>query len=225
MGREIRDVLSSARQILENALQGEADYRAGAERRLSGLYNAVTSGRSVTFVLQNLSSSVPEFEDWYAPRRDRMRADPVARHFLDLRNRIEKRGTHGSASSSVNVPSLDPSELMRNAPSDAKGFFLGDRLGRSGWVVELPDGSESRIYFQPPASFASTTFVLEGAPNGRTVDSLLREWLASVEAMYIDAVETFSDDPALKTINRPHSGPFNQKTMAVLRKAISDAGF
>lgn len=69
MARTIPDVLGSARQVLENALHGEADYNAAAERRVSGLYNAVTSGRSVTFVIQNLRSCVDDFDEWYGTDR------------------------------------------------------------------------------------------------------------------------------------------------------------
>ena len=48
--------------------------------------------RRSTFVLQKLSSRVDGWEEWYAPRQESMRDDPLMRYFHDLRTQIEKQG-------------------------------------------------------------------------------------------------------------------------------------
>lgn len=48
--------------------------------------------RSVTFLLQKEKALLPDFDAWYEPWRDRMRADPVMRWLVNARNRIEKEG-------------------------------------------------------------------------------------------------------------------------------------
>jgi hypothetical protein len=54
----------------------------------------VTAARSVTFAMQSAMSDIPEFAAWYSPRQDRLRADPVSRFFISVRNEIQKRGTN-----------------------------------------------------------------------------------------------------------------------------------
>ncbi|MFC7942720.1 hypothetical protein ACFUPZ_05605 [Microbacterium oxydans] len=224
MPRDISNVLRSAKQVLENALQGEADYLASADRRTSGLYNAVSSGRSVTFVLQNLRSVVKNFDAWYAPVQDNLRADPVAKYFVELRNRIEKEGDPGQARTSVRIRRLSADELRSNTPPGAINTFLGDEMGRSGWDVKLPDGSITKVFFTLPAHIGSVALSLEGAPGDRNLDELLREWLAKTESVYLAAVDEFAPDPApLRELRRPNSGPFDDATKALLRAATIEA--
>ena len=40
--------------------------------------------------------------------------------------------------------------MMQNPPPGAKGFFIGDQLGGSGWEVELPDGTVAKYYVTVP---------------------------------------------------------------------------
>ena len=62
---EVDGISASASQMLGFAQQGARDFMAAGDRRISGLYNAVTCGRSVTFVLQTLRRPLrDEFEGW-----------------------------------------------------------------------------------------------------------------------------------------------------------------
>lgn len=148
----VTEVIASARQMLDFVRLGARDYSDAGERRLSGLFNAVTSGRSVTFVLQKLKGRAPGFDQWYAAVQDNLRQDPVASWFVDLRNRIEKERTHGSTSASMYIRQFNPAEMVQNAPANATSMFLGDDLGRSGWTVQLQDGSRATVFFAMPAS-------------------------------------------------------------------------
>ena len=56
----VADTLATAKLGLQDVLSG------GPDRRLGGLRNLIVFGRAVTNVLQNLRSTEPAFEAWYA---------------------------------------------------------------------------------------------------------------------------------------------------------------
>jgi cyclopropane fatty-acyl-phospholipid synthase-like methyltransferase len=62
------------------------------ELRLCGLRNLVVFGRAVTFVLQNLRNTEPEFDEWYSEFAQEMKSDPLLTYFKELRNILEKEG-------------------------------------------------------------------------------------------------------------------------------------
>lgn len=233
MGRTTEEVLLSARRVLENALQGQADFLAAGDRRLSGMYNAVTSGRSVTWVLQNLRTPVEDFDDWYSPIQKRLEEDRVARYFHELRTRMEKRGDHGRTAATIHVRHLDSSQLWRNAPPNTRSVFIGDNLGRSGWNVLLPDGSSTVIYFELPTEVGTVALNLEGAPAGKDFATLLNEWLTTIEQIYIEAATRFApgatellhiDHPSHPTPS-PWTSAFDAQTLAEIDNAIRKSGY
>ena len=187
----VDEVLRSARQMLEFARQGYKDFEDAGDRRLSGLYNSVTSGRSVTFVLQKLTGRAEGFPLWYAGVQATLKEDPVARWFVELRNRIEKEGTHGPSSTTSSIAHMNTGEMMRHAPENATAMFIGDKLGRSGWEVRLEDGSEAQIFFTLPASVGSSKTMIEDAPDGKSLDELLPLWLDHLDAIVTEAEKTF----------------------------------
>jgi hypothetical protein len=152
---EAAAVLLKTREILATARRGLDDLVGDdPSRRLVGIRNVAVFGRSVTFVLQNLRSTVPDdgFDRWYLPKEEAMRADPLLGYFVNLRNEILKRGGPTPRASHhieyLNLDDLAP--LMANPPPGARRFFVGDTLGGSGWEVELPDGSLESYYVQLP---------------------------------------------------------------------------
>lgn len=56
------------------------------------LQSCITTGRSVTFILQKQKGSVAGFDDWYAPHRQKLAEDPIMRWSQQARNFIEKEG-------------------------------------------------------------------------------------------------------------------------------------
>jgi hypothetical protein len=54
----------------------------------------VTAARSVTFVMQCAMNDIEGFADWYTPRQEALRSDPLARYLTSTRNEIQKRGTN-----------------------------------------------------------------------------------------------------------------------------------
>lgn len=187
-------MLASARQMLEIARLGQHDVERGGERRLSGLYQAVTSGRSVTFTLQTLRGRIEGFDDWYDQEQLRLKADPVCVWFVDLRNKIEKRGDIGPASNSMYIHYLNTSDLTRNAPPGTESTFIGDHLGRNGWIVRLPDGRQETVYFTLPDHMAQAQWILDGAPGNADIKELLSHYLNVLEGVIERAAQRFSHD-------------------------------
>jgi hypothetical protein len=190
-GRSVGDVLRSARQTFEFARLGQQDFNeGGSRRRLSGLHNAVTSGRSVTFVLQGLGNKVGGAADWYADVQERLKADPVCRWFVQVRNDIEKQGTAGATSSFASF-SGSLAALHRQAPPNTTLTFVADNLGRSGWEVELADGTTHTVYFQLPERLGRVEMFVQDAPGGRPVAELLEHYLSTLESVVVEAEQKF----------------------------------
>src|SRR5688500_9325161 len=93
--RTAKEIFQGARRTLDTASQGLVDMRStDPNRRRRGMYTAVVFGRAVTFAIQTLRSAVGKerFNQWYEPRKAAMKADPLQRWVVELRNQIEKEG-------------------------------------------------------------------------------------------------------------------------------------
>lgn len=122
------------------------------EARIMGLMNVASFGRSVSFVLQGLTSVNPGFDAWYAPRVEEMRADPLLRYFVDLRNKIEKRG-EAEVTNAMFVEHATLGDMLKDfgpPPPGSRGRFVGDQFGGSGWEIALPDGTVEKYYVALP---------------------------------------------------------------------------
>lgn len=168
---------------------------------MAGIRNLIVFGRAVTNVLQNLRSTEPGFDVWYETYRAQMKADPLMKHFYDVRSRILKHGdlpVHSSLSLSGN-----PGAAMRYAgppPAGAKGFFIGDSIGGSGWEVQLPDGSLEKFYVALPTVMpgleVEVQLHLSEAPGGlrdQPVQKLGETYLEYLANMVSDAAARFGD--------------------------------
>ncbi|MDQ1736537.1 MAG: hypothetical protein QOH56_2788 [Pseudonocardiales bacterium] len=189
--RHPSEILRAARQALDFAKQGAHDYSAGGDRRVSGLFNAITSGRSVTFVLQNLRGRAEGFEDWYTPITAELAVSAVAKWAKNLRNDIEKRGDTGALMTTLHIKYLDSRMIQQSAPSGTTQTVLGDEWGRNYWVVRLADGTDEKIYFALAPEVGVASVVLNSAPNGRAVDDLLAEYISMLEAIVSSAEQQF----------------------------------
>ena len=190
--RGVREILESARLMLEIAQQGAADFHDGGTRRRAGLHNAVTTGRSVTFTLQNLRGKAEGFDEWYADALARLLSSDVDKWFVKLRNRLEKEGHAGVSNGSIYIAHLDVGEMLKAAPPGVVGLFVGDELGRSGWEIEAADGQRHTVYFKVPSTTGRTWLNIADAPGGRPVDDLLDEWLSRLVAIVSEAEERFA---------------------------------
>jgi hypothetical protein len=178
--------------MMDIARLGQRDFMAGGDRRVAGLHNAVTSGRSVTFTLQNLSGKVDGFDAWYEGVQATLKADPVCRWFVELRNRIEKQGTVGDVTRGVQIDNLILQDLRRDAPPGARDVFFGDQYGRAGWVCQSPDGAEHTVYFTLPDSVGRVWMEIDDAPkDGRALQEHMEHWLSMLQRIVDEAMRKF----------------------------------
>jgi len=64
-----------------------ADFRTN--RQFGYHFSAfVSAARSTTFALQAVMSGYPGFKEWYEPRQKKLKENPLARFFHDLRNHL-----------------------------------------------------------------------------------------------------------------------------------------
>lgn len=147
--------------MLKAAYAGLNQYKdSEGDKKMIGLYNAVTFGRSVTFVLQNMKGEVDGFEDWYQERVQVLKDDPVCSHMVEVRNNILKEGDVDTASY-AKVEDFNPAQLRAMTPSWADGSFIGDQYGGSGFYIEKSDGTEEKFYFDFEFDNVETGIYLE----------------------------------------------------------------
>ena len=85
------------------------------------------------------------------------------------------------------------------APPGAKGFFIGDTIGGSGWEIQLPDGSTEKFYVTFPSEISGLDMKvqihLSDVPDQfreKPVTDLAEEYLGYLDRMVDDASEEFS---------------------------------
>lgn len=186
--RTTADILRAVRDTLATAEHGLEDLTGGpTERKLVGLRNLVVFGRAVTNVVQNLRSKEPKFDEWYGKYQQEMKSDPLMSYFYELRSEILKKGSLG-VSHHTHIRHLElPRDLHRfgPAPPNARGFFIGDSLGGSGWEVELPDGSIEKYYVELPSDIGSTSLHFPDAPDSHLGQQVSDSSIQSLSTMYI----------------------------------------
>jgi hypothetical protein len=195
--KSIQDALQKARALLETTQRG-LQMVSGPDptARPMGIHNVAVFGRSVTIALQNLRTVVGEdFDRWYEPHVEVMKANPLFEYFKKLRNEILKEGPPPITNSATikNFDSAKMARLTANPPPGATGFFIGDTLGGSGWVIEMPDGSKEKFYVTLPNDIEVTTALhLVGQPDPAVpIHELCREYVGGLSTMVEDAESHF----------------------------------
>lgn len=196
MSNEIQAIIQKAENTYQTARFGFDDLTSSNRaRRFSGLRNLIVFGRSVTFVLQNLKTPVGEdtFNSWYEPLQNEMKSDVLMKYFVTLRNEILKQGKLPvSTSLSGSFSSGDISKLG-TPPPGAKGFFMGDHTGGSGWVIELADGTEEHYYVDIPESMVKIQQHFSELPVPED-DDLKSKPIEELCEYYLDKLESLIDN-------------------------------
>jgi len=200
MAKTTLSILEKTQDTLNTAKLGLKSLgSANPNERMAGLRNLVVFGRAVTNVLQNLRSTESDFDNWYAKYKYEMESDPLMKFFYKLRSTILKEGelnTHTSMTFSGN-----PYELIKQSqpPPGAKGFFIGDQIGGSGWEVELPDGSVTKYYVAIPSDLPnfdlSIRVYLSEAPeqfNRTSIEDLCKTYVSYLDGMVQEAKRHFT---------------------------------
>lgn len=163
--KTVSSVLNGAEERLRIAYFGLEDMLTTA-RASAGLMNAVVFGRAVTFALQNLRSVRPDFDEWYEPKMQEMKSDPLLKYFADLRTTIEKTTENiTSKGYALNFNSAQLAAEFGKPPPGAYMKFICDSLGRSGWRVKTSDGEIVEYYVSLPESMVRPVLFLAKAPQ------------------------------------------------------------
>ena len=198
---DVEEGIERAERRLKAAYWGLKQFQdATGEDKLIGLVNAVTAGRSVTWVLQKNLSDVDGFDEWYRNCREVLKNDDICSHMVEVRNKIEKEGDEGVTDYS-RIDTMNSEELRRNAPPWADRIFIGDNYGGSGFIIEQPDGEDVKIYYDfPDLAFESGLFFedLGGDDDGvyseiTDAEDDLKYYLKVIFEIVDDAKDRFGD--------------------------------
>lgn len=196
----VATLIRRAEELLALADRGLTDLRhPDASRRVPGLSNVATYGRAVTQALHRLRGSLgAEYDEWWDPIGAEFENDELMRFFVELRNTILKQGELPVVSSSMFIESLGGDEiaaLTRNPPPGAKGFFMGDSLGGSGWEIELPDGTTEKFYVSLPESLrVDINLHLPDPPASHRGQPLTDTSVENLADLYIDRLRNLIRD-------------------------------
>jgi len=157
----------------------------------TGIRNVLTFGRAVTNVLQRIKSHELEFSAWYKPYRNEMENDPLMKYLYRLRNDVLKEGKM-PVTSATYISFLDTSWVNQlPKPPNTKSFFIGDSLGGSGFEIELPDGSTTKLYIKLPWDTVITSAHFENMPNshlGKPINGMSIEEICELYLKYLEKI-------------------------------------
>jgi hypothetical protein len=200
-----KEVFENTKRLLDTAELGYKTLTEGSPKsRLAGLMNVVVFGRAVTNALQKLRGIEPEFDKWYSKYVGEMTQDSLLKFFYNLRSEILKEGVL-SVGNYAQIKSFNfPADMSRIPPPPpyvkVKGFFIGDRLGGSGYKIIFPDGYEDNYYVDIPRDLAEVKLVFHNTPkmhlgqnvSNLPVDSLSRKYLDYIQSLVKDADNFFN---------------------------------
>ncbi|OAQ20169.1 hypothetical protein TDIS_1671 [Thermosulfurimonas dismutans] len=110
------------------------------------------------------------------------------KYFYKLRSKILKEGLL-ETSTRIYIRQLQiPEDLTRFGPPppNAKGFFIGDKLGGSGWEVQLPDGSIEKYYVELPQDIGFVSLHFPDAPKCHLGQEINDTSIPNLAKLYID---------------------------------------
>lgn len=117
----------------------------------------VSAARSVTFALQFSMNGIDGFAEWYASAQEVLRADPLAPHFVEIRNDLQKKGLN--CLDEVPVSHL-PEHLLQQFTGESRAPVLLVPSGGRGSSPMLTDALEaSRSYFRLLVSLVFDAYV------------------------------------------------------------------
>jgi hypothetical protein len=93
--RELEEALSA---IMRRLAHLRANWNRALEQYfdpggfLIAVQNAISTSRTITFILQSHKAAIPDFDNWYSPFVEAFRNDPIMTWAKNARNKIEKQG-------------------------------------------------------------------------------------------------------------------------------------
>ncbi len=202
--RDIAEILRECEERLRVCKFALDDMRSKPGRLRTGLANVIAFGRMITFGIVHLRHLVPDFEEWYGPKVQEMRDDPVMAYFYGLRNKVEKEAKNVPVKLSFHIKALNFPRDFGPRPPGATHAFIMDQEGASAWAIASESGVVEKYYVQLPPD-AVDVFVglpgappLHGNPNASAVD-LATVYVAGLEALVREAQDKWVPRPSPKS--------------------------
>lgn len=193
---DVEEILDRAENALRMAYHGYKQYEENeGERKQLAISNVARCGRSVTFILQNLRGKVDGFDEWYEPRKEKLKQDPTCSRMVEVRNKIVKEG-RDSASPYVSVEHINGARLQAKSPDWADSIFVGDQYGGSGWLIEREGDEDLRFYYDFPDEAFETGLVFqrdEGDEKMPVVEDELGTYVRILAELVADAKSEFGE--------------------------------
>ncbi len=195
-GRASKEVLDSLQGKMNMVNQFLDALKNGPTiNKTTNLANLLIWSRILINETENMKSfDKARFEKWYAPYRrelfkvsDAEKPDPLLDYFINARNELEHRGTI-NVGRVTHVKHLSlPQDALKLGPPPigAKGFFIGDELGGSGWMVELPDGNKGKLYVEFSREQVETSLLPQAHPTKHLGKDIKRKTVEEMAEMYV----------------------------------------
>jgi hypothetical protein len=186
----VTQILSEAQERLDTARVGLEQAKLGPYHVKAGFRNVAIYGKMVTFCTNNLRGKIEGFEDWDRTAKQKYFDNDVARAMTVARNQFEKQAINPIASATY-IRSFRPEDMAKfPKPPNAISFFIGDRMGGSGWMVQMDNGDKLRFYVDLPPEIGESKTIL--SHGGTTLDLIAsaEEYLHSLQS-YLNDLRAF----------------------------------
>ena len=182
----VSEIISEAQEALGTARVGLKHAKLGPYELKGGFRNVAIFGRMVTFCTNNLRGKVPGFEEWDRAAKQKYFDNEVGRAMIDARNQFEKQASN-PIFSAAHIKSFNTSDLAKlPKPPNAIAFFMGDRVGGSGWMLQMENGDKLPFNIDLPPEMAEVKTILPHA--GKSLD------LLQTAEKYLHALQCYLDD-------------------------------
>ena len=164
--------LREAETLLELVEAGFRQVSDGpAERRVPGARNVLVFGAAFHAAMKAIASKDRLFASWFDVQPPTEGVDELRRIVMtDPKTRRDY----------TQVQLASAGKEFGPRPDHARAFFSGDRLGGSGWEIELPGGRIEKYYVMLPDELPSG-YSFTG--TDRNAEALARRYVAQLREM------------------------------------------
>jgi hypothetical protein len=182
----VSEILKEAEELFETARVGLEQAKLGPTHLKGGFRNLAVFGKMVTFCTNNLRGKLEGFEEWGRVAKHKYFDNDVARAMTAARNQFEKQASN-PIFSATHIKSYSPQDRAKfPKPPNAVGFFIGDRLGGSGWMVQMENGDQLPFYVDLPPEIGQVRTILAHAGKRLDLMDTAEQYLGALRAYLAD---------------------------------------
>ena len=164
--------LREAETLLELVEAGLKQVTDGpSERRVPGVRNVLVFGATFAAAMKSIAAKDRLFASWFDVQKPTEGIDQLLR-IMTTEPKTRRDYTQ--------VQLASAGKEFGPRPDHARAFFSGDRLGGSGWEIELPGGRVEKYYVMLPDELPSG-YTFTG--TDRNAETLARRHVAQLREM------------------------------------------